>query len=145
MGGDADRGVVEVGVEDVGAVSRRGHPCGDDRAWGGQPERAPADVLADFVADLRAVDIAGSERMRLSGVSPLRPVVFEVVAEGHVLGVALGGLLELRVGLQWALAVTGPFAVDQAEGGGADAFELSCAGRQVGVGAGVASGAAGTW
>ncbi len=42
MGGDANGSVAEAGVEDVGAVSGRGHPGGDDRTGGGLSERAPA-------------------------------------------------------------------------------------------------------
>jgi hypothetical protein len=52
----------------------------------------------------------------------------------------LGCLLELPVGLQWALAMSSTFAVDQAEGGSTDAFEIVLAGPEVGVSAGVASG-----
>ena len=59
----------EARVEDVGAVSGRGHPGGDDRAGRGQPERAPADVLTDFVADLRAVDVAGGAHAAERGVA----------------------------------------------------------------------------
>ena len=62
-----------------------------------EPERAPADVLADFVADLRAVDVAGGAHAAERGFAA-RADVFEVVVEGHALGVALGGLLERAFG-----------------------------------------------
>jgi len=50
--------------------------------------------------------------------------VCEVVAEGHALGVALGGLRESRVGNERALAVDGAFMVDQAESCGADLLDV---------------------
>jgi hypothetical protein len=62
--------------------------------------------------------------------------VFEVVAEGHALGMSLGGPLEPFVGRQRPLALTGPFPVDQAEDGGADAAEVLLGGPQVGTGTG---------
>src|SRR5664279_4611066 len=60
---DADAGVPEGRVEDVRAVSRRVHPAGDERLRRGQPQRRPADVLADGVADARAEDVAGGENI----------------------------------------------------------------------------------
>ena len=43
-------------------------------------------------------------------------------------------MLESLVERQRPLALTGPFPVDQAEGGGADAAEVLLGGPQVGVG-----------
>jgi hypothetical protein len=61
--------------------------------------------------------------------------MFEIVPKGHALGVSLGGLLESFVGRQRPLAMSGPFPVDQADGGGADAAEVFLGGPQVGAGA----------
>jgi hypothetical protein len=49
--------------------------------------------------------------------------------------VALGGALEPGIGVQRALAVSGPFAVDQAEGRRADQAEVVTIRFQPGVGA----------
>ncbi len=131
---DPDAGVAEAGVEDVGAVAGRGHPGFDDRPGSGEPEGAPGDVLADDVTDLGAVDVAaGANSVQRGG--PLGRDVREVVLAGHVFAVALGGVGEVDVGGQRALAVAGAFAVDQAEDGGADLFEVAGLGREVGVGA----------
>ena len=129
MRGDANGGVAEAGVENVGAVSGRGHPGGDDRTRCGLPARAPADVLTDFVADPRAGDVADGAHAAEGGVAS-RPDVFEVFPEGHALGMPLSGLLESFVGGQGPLALTGAFPVDQAEDGGADAAEVFLGGPQ---------------
>ena len=112
----------------------RGHPGGYDRTGGGLPERAPPDVLAYLVADLRAADVTGDAHAAERGFPP-RSIVFEVVLEGHALGVRLGGPLESLVGRQRLLAPTGSHAIDQAEGGGADATEVCLGGPQGGAGA----------
>jgi hypothetical protein len=134
MRGDANGGVAEAGVEDVGAVSGRGHPGGDDRTGCGLPERAPANVLTDFVADLRVGDVAAGAHAAKGGCASW-PIMFEIVSKRHALGVSLGGLLESFVGRQRPLALTGPFPVDQADGGGANAAEVFLGGPQVGAGA----------
>src|SRR5271165_6809972 len=118
MRGHADGAVAVVAVEDVGAVLRRGHPGRDDGRGSGVPERAPGDVLTDFEADLRAVYVARGAHPRLRRVAAGTDV-FEVVAEGHALGVRLRGRLQLPVGLQRALAAGDAFAVDQAQRGAA--------------------------
>ncbi len=130
MGGDANGSVAEAGVEDVGAVSGRGHPGGDDRTGGGLPERAPADVLAD----LRAAEVTGGAHAPEWGFTP-RSDVFEVVLEGHALGVRLGGPLESSVGRERPLALTGSCPVHQAEDGGADAGKVCPSGLQAGAAA----------
>jgi len=141
--GDADAGVPVAGVEDVGAVPRRGHPGVDDRLRRRQPEGAPGDVLADFVADAGVGDVAGGAhpvgRGRAVGGD-----VGEVVLSDHFFGVALGGALELGVWPQRALAGGGAFAVDQAEDGGADFFEVARRRCQGGAGA-CAGGPGGLW
>jgi hypothetical protein len=129
---DPDAGVAKARVEDVGAVVGRGHPGADDRLGGGQPECAPGDVLADDVADLRAVDVAAGAHPVERGV-PAGRDVREVVLAGHVFAVALRGAGELGVGRQGALAVARAFAVDQAEDRGADLFEVARLRREVGV------------
>ena len=132
---DADAGFAVAGVEDVRAVPRRGHPRGDDRAGCRQVERSPGDVLADFEADARAGDVAGVAQSRQRRLTA-RPVVFEVVAEGHAHGVRLSGTAKPLVRSQRSLAVGGAFTVDQAQGGGADQREVGRGGVQAGVGAG---------
>ena len=76
--------------------ARRSHPGVDDRARRGQAERAPADVLTHFVADAASCRCS---RRRSSGygVSPPARRVRRS-REHHVLGVALGGLLEALLG-----------------------------------------------
>ena len=78
-------------------------------------QRAPGDVLADFVADARAVDVAAGAHPAERRVAA-RADVFEVVVGRHALGVALGGVLEL---CRWACSGRSPcasaFAIDQAE------------------------------
>jgi hypothetical protein len=132
---DADAGFAIVRVEDVRAVSRRGHPGVDDRLWAREPERAPGDVLADFVADSCAVDVAARAnpiqwRFAVGGE------VREVVLAGHVFAVSLCGVCELRVGRQRALAVSFAFLVDQAEDRRADQTEVVRSRGQAGVRAG---------
>src|ERR1700677_775976 len=107
--GDADGGVAEVRVEDVGAVARRGHPGGDDRAGSGVRERAPADVLADFVADVRAVDVSGGAHAH-DGRFALRADVFEVVLGDHAVGVSLGEPSELQAYDERTLPLSESFA-----------------------------------
>src|ERR1700677_3113844 len=88
MRGDADAGFAVTAIEDVGAVSRRGHPRRDDLARSGKSARRPGDVLADFVADTRAGDVAHVTHPR-GRCLPARADMFEVVAEGHAVGVRL--------------------------------------------------------
>src|SRR5439155_12535510 len=97
------------------------------------------DVLADFIADPRAVDVAAGAHATEGRVAA-RPDVAEVVAEGHVLAVGLGGGVQVRVGRQRALPVAGPFAVDEAQGGGANPRDVVLRRREVGVEAGAAVG-----
>jgi hypothetical protein len=132
---DADAGFAVVRVEDVRAVPGRGHPGGDDRLRGREPERAPRDVLADFVADLRAVDVAAGAHA-IHGRLAVGREVREVVFAGHGFAVALRGAHELRVGRQGALAVRFAFAIDEAEGRFADRPEVAGLRGQVGVRAG---------
>ena len=61
--------------------------------------------------------------------------MFEVVAQGHFLGVTLSGCLEPPVRLERALAVGFSFPVDQAQGGGADAIEVFSVRHQLDVAA----------
>src|ERR1700689_2674978 len=114
--GHADAGFPVVGVEDVGAVARRGHPCGHDRARRGQPAGSPGDVLADFIADARARDVASRAYARQwrPSTGPAAPEVFEIVVDGHAVGVPLGGLSKSPVGSQAGLAMGDAFAIDQA-------------------------------
>ena len=67
----------------------------------------------------------------------------EVVLGDHFFAVALGGALQFGVGAQRGLAGGGAFAVDQAEHGGADFFEVSGRRREAGAGAGF--GGTGLW
>ena len=108
-------------------MSGRGHPGGDDRARRGRPESAPADVLADFVADVRAGDVAHGAHAPCEGLAS-RPDVCEVAAEDHALGVTLCGPLEPPVGHKTRLPPAGSLPVDQTQRGGADAREV-CLGR----------------
>src|SRR5271154_2721176 len=134
LAADAYRRVAEAPIEDVRAMPRRCHPRGDDRARGRQRSRAPGDVLADGVADVRAVDVAGgaypAERRAAQGTD-----VVEVAAQGHALGVALGGPLQPPVLIERPLAMGGSFAVDQAEGRRADQLEVPPVWHEGGVGA----------
>lgn len=111
------------------------HPCLHDRFRGGQGLGAPRDVLAHFVADPVAVHIAGSAQALQGGVA-VGAYVFEVVAERHVLGVALCGCFDARVVAQGGLVVAFPDLVHQALRGRADAGEVAGAGDQGCVGAG---------
>ena len=130
--GDADAGVAEAGVEDVGAVLGRGHPGAHDRLRGGEPEGAPGDVLADVVTDLRVVDVAARAHPVDRGASA-RCDVREVILAGHVFAVALRGAFESRIGRERALAVARAFPIDQAEDRGADLFEVARPRREVHV------------
>jgi len=134
VGADANGGVAEAGVEDVGAVPPRGHPGCDDRTRSALPERAPANVLADFVTDPRAGDVASGAYAAERGF-PLRPIVFEVVMKGHALAVGLSGPLQSRIGHQGRLTAIGPFPIDQAEDGGANEPDVALVGLQCRVGA----------
>jgi hypothetical protein len=130
--GDADAGFAVVRVEDVGAVAGRRHPGIDDRLRARQPQRAPGDVLADFVPHSRAIDVAARAdpvQRRFAIGSDVR----EVVRAGHVFAVALRGARELCVGRQCALAVRFAFLVDQAEDRRADQAEVVRSRRQAGV------------
>jgi len=140
VGGDADGAIAEVGIEDVCAVTGGGHPGGDDGAGRGLREGAPADVLTDFVADLRVVDVAGGAHAHDGGFA-LRADVCEVVLGGHALAVGLGGLLESRIGRQRVLAVGRAFMVDEAEDRGANQLDVVLLGREVRVRAGSVTGA----
>lgn len=129
---DADAGFAVVRVEDVRAVTGGGHPGVDDRLRARQPQRAPGDVLADFVSDSRAVDVAArahpvQRRFAVGGD------VREVVLAGHVFAVALRGVRELRVGRQRALTVRFAFLIDQAEDRRADQAEIVRPRGQAGV------------
>ena len=136
---DADRGVAIAGVEDVGAVSRGGHPGGDDRVRGGQPQRAPGDVLADFIAQPCSCEVAAAAQAAGGGVAA-RPDVIEVVGRSHVVAVRLCGTGHVRVGAQRALSLAGAFTVDQAQRGGANAVEVRRCGHEVGIDARAAVG-----
>ncbi len=122
-----------MGVEDVRAVPRRGHPRRHDRARRRQAEGAPGDVLAHFVP-LPARDVARGAHALQWGV-PARADVFEVIVRRHVLAMALGRLLQVSVMCQRGLAVAFAFLVYEAFDGGADLFEVARAGGRVGVGA----------
>jgi hypothetical protein len=54
----------------------------------------------------------------------------EVGARGHAVAVALGGLVEVCVGLQRGLPMCTAFTVDEAQHGGAYEFEVGVAGRK---------------
>jgi hypothetical protein len=135
MGGYAYGGVVKAGVEDVRAVTRRGHPRGDHRPGRGQPQRAPADVLADFVADPGAEYVSGGAHPPEQRV-PASVRVVEVVAKGHVPRVALGRPLQARVEPQRPLATDHPLPVDKAQGGGAHTAKVMRRGTKFGAGTG---------
>jgi hypothetical protein len=135
MRGDAYSGVVKAGVEDVRAVTGRGHPRGDHRSGRGQPQRAPADVLADFVADPRTEYVSGGAHPPKQRV-PLSVRVVEVVAKGHVPRVALGRPLQARVEPQRPLATDHPLPVDKAQGGGPHTTKVMRCGTKFGAGTG---------
>jgi hypothetical protein len=135
MRGDAYGGVVKAGVEDVRAVAGRGHPRVDHRPGRGQPQRAPADVLADFVADPRAEYVSGGAHPPEQRV-PAAVRVVEVVVKGHVPRVALGRVLQARVEPQRPLAMDHPLPVDKAQGGGAHTTKVMRCGTKFGPGTG---------
>jgi hypothetical protein len=131
---DADAGFAVRAVEDVGAVAGGGHPRFDDRLWGGQPHGAPGDVLTDHVPRFGVGEVTARthpvERRLPSGGD-----VSEVVFGGHFAAVLLGGVGELRVELQRALAVALAFPVDQAHHRRADLFDVGGRRGHAGVGA----------
>jgi hypothetical protein len=136
---DADAGVAEGAVEDVGAVPGGGHPGVDGGLRRGQPHRAPGDVLADYIPGLRARQVAAGahpveRRLAVGGD------VGEVVFACHVAAVLLRGARELRVGRQRALAVAFAFLVDQAQHRGAHLQDVARVGGEVGVGTGARRG-----
>ena len=133
MRGDAHGGVVKARVEDVRTVTGRGHPCGDHRPGRGQPQRAPADVLADFIADPRAEYVSGRAHPPEQRVPPSARVV-EVVAKGHVPCVALGGPLQTCVERQRPLASDHSLPVDQAQSGGPHTDKVMRRGTKFGAG-----------
>src|SRR5271168_324564 len=139
---DADACFAVAAVEDVRAVSRRSHPRGDDRARRRQRQRSPGDVLADFVADTRAGDVADRAQPR-ERRGAARPDVFEVVAERHAPGVRLGGTPQARIRAQRALAGGASFAVDQAQRRATNQVEVLRGGPQTGVLAGAMRGGGG--
>jgi hypothetical protein len=135
MRAHADRRVSVVGVQDVRAVFRRGHPRGYDRAWRGQFTGAPRDVLAHFIAPTAARQIAARAHPIRGRIATGTHVV-EVVLAAHVVAVVLRRRFQLRVFTQRALAVAFPFCVDQALHRGLDAGQVARRGHQVGVRAG---------
>jgi hypothetical protein len=135
MRGDAYGRVVETGVEDVRPVTGRGHPCADHRPGRGQPQRAPTDVLPDFVADPRVEDVSRRAHAPEQRV-PASAGVIEVVAKCHVPRVALGGPLQASVERQRPLACNHPLPVDQAQGGGAHTAKVMRRGAKFGAGTG---------
>ncbi len=132
--GDPDAGFAVGGVEDVRAVPGRGHPGGDDRLRGGQPQRAPRDVLTDHVPVLRVREVAARAHPLERGFA-VGCVVGEVVLFGHVAAVALRGTRKRGVWLQCRLAVAFAFLVDQAQHRGAHQAEVARLRGQVRVGA----------
>jgi hypothetical protein len=131
--GDTHAGVSEMGVQDVRAVPRRGHPRCHHRPRGGEAEGAPRNVLAHFAPFFRR-DVAGGAHTVQGGV-PARADVFEVVLGRHAVAVALGRLPQLCVLAQRGLAVAFAFLVDEAFDGRAHLFEIARGGGCVGVGA----------
>ncbi len=139
VGGDPDAGFAVARFEDVGAVSRGGHPGADDRLGGGEPEGAPGDVLAHEVPILGGGDVAAGADPIERGFTA-RSGVGEVVAGGHVRTVVLGGVGELGVGDQCALTVAFAFLIDQAQHRSAQERDVARLGGQARVGAGARDG-----
>src|SRR3954451_12866656 len=114
---DADADVVEVAVEDDGAMARRVHPRGDDRLRARELALAPGDVLAEGVVVV--ADVAGAARAVGDGAGEGRDVSEEAVRD-HVRAVALGGFAQLAAGMQRGEPVGGAPGVDEAADGPAD-------------------------
>src|SRR4051794_35912235 len=79
---DPDADVAERPVEDVRAVPWRVHPGADHGPWRAQPALAPADVLAERVAE-DAAQVAGGAHARRERRAARGDVVEEVLGD-HV-------------------------------------------------------------
>src|SRR5664280_3433334 len=93
-GSDADPGFAVAVFEDVGEVTGRGEPRGDDRLRGRQRVGPPGEVLADHVADGGPGDVAGCADAVHRGLA-CGGYVGEVVREDQFGAVACGRLFQL--------------------------------------------------
>src|SRR5439155_21713252 len=89
--GDAETDLVEAPVQDVRPVGRAVHPGAHDARGRRVVPAAPGDVLADGVAAARAAQVTGAPD------AAGEVAVGEVVAPGHVAGVALRCAIEVLV------------------------------------------------
>src|SRR3954470_1352558 len=114
--GEADAQLPVVGIEDVLAVGRAVHPGAHHLI---HRELPLGDVLAD-----RPPVVAGGAGPLAHGL-PLGALVGEVVAGQHVLGVALGRLVEAIVRAQGGHAGLLPLGVDRGEDRGAHPAQVT--------------------